>query len=100
MILIPDDGSQAPSHIHLTAGMPSLKVPALPYAEPGLLENLVTKLGLTRMMSCKQDTLECWTLKLGDDAWVPHTHMLLRHQWNECRMDFGSDIMLFGGGGT
>ena len=99
MILISDDGSEAPGHIHLTAGMPSLKVPALPYASPGLLENQVMKLGHTSMMSCNEDTLECWTLNLGDDAWVPSVKMLLRHQWNECHMDFGADIMLFGGGG-
>ena len=99
MILIPDDGDVSPSHIHLTDGMPSLAVPPLPYAVSGFMENQVVKLGRTRLMSCKEVTSECWSISLGDDVWAPAPSMLLRHQWNECHMDFGVDIMLFGGGG-
>ena len=99
LILIADVGTGAPSHIYLTDDMPSIDVPPLPYAVSGFMENQVMKLGPTSMMSCKEASQQCWSLNLGDDAWVPSVNMLLRHKWNECHMDFGSDIMLFGGGG-
>ena len=99
MILIADDGNGAPDHIHLTPGLPSLEIPPLPYAQAGQFkENQIMKLGPTRLMSCKEDTNECWTLNLGDNTWVKAADMLLRHYYNECHLDFGSMIMLFGGG--
>ena len=80
--------------------MPSLSIPTLPYTPSGTItENLVMNLGPTSLMTCNEVTLECWSLKLGDDAWVRTADMLFRHVYTQCHMDFGLTKMLFGGGG-
>ena len=99
VILIPLVGNGAPNHIHLSSGMPSISVPTLPYTPSGTItDNLVMKLGPTSLMSCNEATLECWSLKLGNDAWARSADMLFAHPYTQCHMDFGSTKMLFGGG--
>ena len=99
-MFIPQSGNDVARQQNLAVTGHALHaIPDVPYAAAGAFaDSLVLKLGPTRVMACHDVSLECWTLDLGDSAWIRSSDLLFRHDWTlRCHIDLDNALMVQGG---